>query len=307
MTPTPNLSDREQELLVFVFQCLKNPPEVDLDKFATLSGYKTRASANTAFHKLKGKIGKADDDADNADGGAAEDAEADAEDTPVAPSASKKARGKKAVAAKTEEPETDEDDETETIAVKAKSKPKRKPAVTQPANVRRSARNSLKASKPSIKDESSGDSEEEVAKKRPITLKRGKITYPTEEEMRVVVDEVLAAAPEDAPANTLKRAAVEPADDSDKLANDTKRVKVETDIPTAEPVVETVETTTVTSVVSVDPVVETYVVNDPDAVDPAADIMMAVDDASSDVDAEGESDVPSNVASAATSGDHDDI
>lgn len=28
MTPTPNLSDREQELLVFVFQCLKNPPEV---------------------------------------------------------------------------------------------------------------------------------------------------------------------------------------------------------------------------------------------------------------------------------------
>ncbi|KAG9950492.1 hypothetical protein KCU85_g3389, partial [Aureobasidium melanogenum] len=306
MTPTPNLSDREQELLVFVFQCLKNPPEVDLDKFATLSGYKTRASANTAFHKLKGKIGKADDDADNANGGAAEDAEGDAEDTPVAPS--KKARGKKAVAVKTEEPEIDEDDETETIAVKAKAKPKRKPAVTQPANVRRSARNSLKASKPSIKDESSGDSDEEVVKKRPITLKRGKVTYPTEEEMRVVVDEVLAAAPEDAPANALKRAATEPASD-DELTNDTKRVKVETDVVAAvEPagaVVETVET--ITSVVSVDPVVETYVVNDPDAVDPSADIVLAVDDASSDVDAEGESDVASNVASAATSGDHDDI
>lgn len=97
---------------------------------------------------------------------------------------------------KTEAPDTDEDDESETIAVKAKAKPKRKPAVTQPANVRRSARNSLKASKPSIKDESSSDSEEEVVKKRPITLKNGKITYPTEEEMRVVVDEILAAAPE---------------------------------------------------------------------------------------------------------------
>ncbi|KAH0363136.1 hypothetical protein KCU65_g7620, partial [Aureobasidium melanogenum] len=313
MAPTPNLSDREQELLVLVFQCLKNPPEVDLDKFAARSGYKTRASANTAYHKLKGKIGKADDDADNADGGASEDAEADAQDTPVAPS--KKARGKKAVAVKTEEPETDEDDESEAIAVKAKAKPKRKAAVTQPSNVRRSARNSLKASKPSIKDESSADSEEEVVK-RPITLKRGKITYPTEEEMRVVVAEVSAGAPQDAPTdtNTLKRAAAEPASD-DELANDTnKRVKVETDAFTVEPVEPTpavVETTTITSVVSVDPVVETYVVNDPDAVDPSADIIMAVDDASSDVDAEGDtdvaSDVPSNVASAATSGDHDDV
>ncbi|KAG9568562.1 hypothetical protein KCU71_g2885, partial [Aureobasidium melanogenum] len=331
MAPTPNLTDRENQLLVAIFQCLKSPPEVDLDKFAAISGYKTRASANTAFHKLKAKIGKVETDTEAEGADAGEDVEADAEDTPVAPSATKKARGKKAAAIKTEEPETDEDDESEAIAIKAKPKSAKaalsKKAAAQPAaSVRRSARNSLKASKPSIKDESSGDSEEEVVKKRPITLKRGKIVYPTEEEMRnipsaVAGAEAPAATPEDAAANTnaLKRAATEPGSDSDELANDTKRVKVDTDTvehnvgPTVEPtdgVVETVATT-VTSVVSTDPVVETYIVNDPETIDPSADITMAVDGASSDVDAEGDtdvaSDVASNVASAATSGDHDDI
>ncbi|KAH0277679.1 hypothetical protein KCU91_g3019, partial [Aureobasidium melanogenum] len=305
MAPTPSLTERENQLLIAIFQCLKTPPEVDLDKLAAISGYKTRASANTAFHKLKGKIGKAESDADADDADAAEDAEADAEDTPVAPTATKKARGKKAVAIKTEEPETDEDDESETIA---------------PASVRRSTRNSLKASKPTIKDESSADSEEEVVKKRPITLKRGKIVYPTEEEMRnipspIAAAEAPAATPEDTAAttNALKRAATEPGSDFDELSADTKRVKVGTDVPTVEPASAVVETvaTTVTSVVSTDPIVETYVVNDPDTVDPSADITMAVDGASSDVDAEGDtdvaSDVASNVASVATSGDHDDV
>jgi hypothetical protein len=201
----------------------------------------------------------------------------------------------------------------------------------------------LKASKPSIKDESSADSEEEVVKKRPITLKRGKIVYPTEEEMRNIPSTVAGAeAPATTPevcdlmlayvlliltivqdaaasTNALKRAATESGSDSDELATDTKRVKVDTETvehnvgPTVEPtdgVVETVATT-VTSVVSTDPVVETYIVNDPETIDPSADITMAVDGASSDVDAEGDtdvaSDVASNVASAATSGDHDDI
>ncbi|KAH0139944.1 hypothetical protein KCU67_g15011, partial [Aureobasidium melanogenum] len=52
MASATNLTDRENQLLVAIFQCLKSPPEVDLDKFAAISGYKTRASANTAFHKL---------------------------------------------------------------------------------------------------------------------------------------------------------------------------------------------------------------------------------------------------------------
>ncbi|KAG9590753.1 hypothetical protein KCU77_g6306, partial [Aureobasidium melanogenum] len=325
MAPTPSLTERENQLLIAIFQCLKTPPEVDLDKLAAISGYKTRASANTAFHKLKGKIGKAESDADADDADAAEDAEADAEDTPVAPTATKKARGKKAAAIKTEEPETDEDDESETIAVKAKPKSARaalsRKAAAQPASVRRSTRSSLKASKPTIKDESSADSEEEVVKKRPVTLKRGKIVYPIEEEMRnipspVAAAEAPAATPEDAAAattNALKRAATEPGSDFDELFGDTKRVKVGTDVPPVEPASAVVETvaTTVTSVVSTDPIVETYVVNDPDTVDPSADITVAVDGASSDVDAEGDtdvaSDVASNVASAATSADHDDI
>ncbi|KAG9665078.1 hypothetical protein KCU95_g1323, partial [Aureobasidium melanogenum] len=317
MAPIPTLTEREKELLVCIFQCLKTPPEVDLDKLAAISGYKTRASANTAFHKLKGKIGKAETDANAHGADAGEDAEADAEDTPVAPSATKKVRGKKAAAVKTEEPDTDEDDESETIAVKAKPKSAKaalSKKAAQPVSVRRSTRNSLKASKPSIKDESSGDSEEEVVKKRPITLKRGKIVYPTEEEMRnvssiVATTEAPAATPEDAATNTnaLKRAATEPGSDFDELAADTKRVKV---VPTG-PIVETTATN-VTSVVSTDPIVETYVVNDPETINPSADIIMAVDDASSDVDAEGDtdaasSDVASNAASAATSGDHDDI
>ncbi|KAG9581125.1 hypothetical protein KCU77_g10786, partial [Aureobasidium melanogenum] len=323
MAPLPSLTERENQLLIAIFQCLKTPPEVDLDKLAAISGYKTRASANTAFHKLKGKIGKAESGADADGADAAEDAEADAEDTPVAPPATKKARGKKAAAVKTEGPETDEDDESETIAVKAKPKSARaalsRKAAAQPASVRRSTRNSLKASKPSIKDESSADSEEEVVKKRPITLKRGKIVYPTEEEMRnvpptVAAAETPAAAPEVAAANTntLKRAATEPGSDFDELSTDNKRVKVDTEVipePTGS-IIETVATT-ITSVVSTDPVVETYVVNDPETIDPSADITMAVDNASSDVDAEGDtdaaSDVSSNVASAATSGDHDNI
>ncbi|KAG9963947.1 hypothetical protein KCU61_g3274, partial [Aureobasidium melanogenum] len=323
MAPIPSLTERENQLLIAIFQCLKTPPEVDLDKLAAISGYKTRASANTAFHKLKGKIGKAESHADADDADAAEDAEADAEDTPVAPTATKKARGKKAAAIKTEEPETDEDDESETIAVKAKPKSARaalsRKAAAQPASVRRSTRNSLKASKPTIKDESSADSEEEVVKKRPITLKRGKIVYPTEEEMRnipspIAAAEAPAATPEDTAAttNALKRAATEPGSDFDELSADTKRVKVDTEVilePTGS-IVENVATT-VTSVVSTDPIVETYVVNDPDTVDPSADITMAVDGASSDVDAEGDTDIASddasNVASAATSADHDDI
>ncbi|KAK6005744.1 hypothetical protein QM012_007386 [Aureobasidium pullulans] len=315
----PILTDRENELLVCLFQCTKAPLEIDLDKFANLTGYKTRASANTAYHKLKAKIGKAETDADDAD--AVDDAEADAEDTPVA-SASKKARGKKAAAVKAEEPQTDEDDESETIPVKAKGKAKsaraapKKASTAQP--VRRSARNSLKASKSMIKDDSSADSEEEVPAKRPITLKRGKVVYPTEEEMRIIPSTVTAAevpatVSEDAatPAKALKRAATDPGSDIDELATDPKRIKVAPAVaPAVEPTESLVETvdTVITSVVSFDPVVETYVVNEPEAVDVSTDIHMAVDDAS-DVDANGEtaSDVPSNVASAATSGDHDDI
>jgi hypothetical protein len=89
--------------------------------------------------------------------------------------------------------------------------------------------------------------------------------------------------------NTLKRAATEDASDLDELA-DTKRVKVDAAV---------VETTT--TLVSVDPKIESFVVNDADtsAVDVSADISMTAEDVS------GASDVRSDVASAADSGDRD--
>lgn len=169
--------------------------QVDLDKLATISGYKSRASANTAYHKLKAKIGRDEDDIDDADG--ADDVEADAEGTPIA-SATKKARSKKAAAVKAEEPETDEDDETETITVKAKPKSARA-ALSKKASVsvRRSARNSVKA-KSVLKEMSSADSEEEVPAKRPITLKRGKLVYPSLEENIRIVSDIINATEEPA-------------------------------------------------------------------------------------------------------------
>ncbi|KAG9911407.1 hypothetical protein KCU81_g9756, partial [Aureobasidium melanogenum] len=179
-------------------------------------------------------------------------------------------------------------------------RPTRTRKATQPVAMRRGTRKSLKASKPVIKD-ASADSEDEIPAKRPITMKRGKIVYPTEEEIRnvssiLVSADAAAAVPENTTANTLKRAATEPGSDFDELASDHERIKVDIEVTHA-------VKPSVPTVLSVDPVVKTYIVNDSDTVDVSTDIHMAVDKAS---DA-GASDVPSNVASAATSGDHDDF
>jgi hypothetical protein len=95
--------------------------------------------------------------------------------------------------------------------------------------------------------------------------------------------------------NVLKRAATEDPSDLDELA-DTKRVKVDA---SADIDVAVVETTT--TLVSVEPRIESFVVNDTDtsAVDVSADISMTAEDVS------GASDVRSDVASAADSGDRD--
>jgi acyl-CoA-binding protein len=170
-----------------------------LDKLASKTGHKTRASANTAYHKLKNKMssyGNAEDaDADV-------DADADAEDTPAP--VVKKTRGKKA-AVKAEEPETDEDDEAEPVTIKSKAKPKAKATKVaavkpaKPAAKGRTTRASLKARKSITKDESSGDSDEA---KEGLTLKTGRAKYPKIEDLKVVsttseaVDDVPAAASE---------------------------------------------------------------------------------------------------------------
>jgi hypothetical protein len=150
-----------------------------------MGGYKTRASANTAYHKLKTKMmafGNANANANNdAEDGDA-DADADAEDTPAP--VVKKGRGKKAAPVKAEEPETDGDDEPDTITVKSKAKPKAKAtkvaavkaAPVKPAAKGRTTRASLRARKSLAKDESSADEDE--AKKPNLELKTGPAKYP---------------------------------------------------------------------------------------------------------------------------------
>jgi hypothetical protein len=148
---------------------------------ASKTGHKTRASANTAFHKLKNKMSSYGNAGD-----ADADADADAEDTPAP--VTKKTRGKKA-AVKAEEPETDEDDEAEPITTKSKAKPKAKATKVaavkpaKPAAKGRTTRASLKARKSITKDESSGDSDEA---KEGLALKTGRAKYPKIEDLRVI-------------------------------------------------------------------------------------------------------------------------
>ncbi|THY30178.1 hypothetical protein D6D00_03118 [Aureobasidium pullulans] len=72
-----------------------------------MAGYKTKASTNTAYHKLKAKIKSVS--------ATAEADEADAEDSAVPSSPVKKNRGKKAVLVKAES-DSEDDDEADEIA-----------------------------------------------------------------------------------------------------------------------------------------------------------------------------------------------
>jgi hypothetical protein len=162
-----------------------------LDKLASKSGHKTRASANTAYHKLKNKMaafGKGNEDVedDNADADGDADADADVEETPTP--IVKKTRGKKAAAVKAE-PDTDEDDEPETIPVKSKAKPKAKAtkvAASKAAKLAAKGRNtraSLKARQSITKHESSDDSDDG---KKGLALKTGPARYPKIEDIMIV-------------------------------------------------------------------------------------------------------------------------
>ncbi|KAL2026047.1 hypothetical protein VTO58DRAFT_103231 [Aureobasidium pullulans] len=82
--------------------------KVDMDKLFGMAGYKTKASTNTAYHKLKAKIKSVS--------AAAEADEAEAEDSAVPSSPVKKSRGKKAVPVKAESDSEDDDDEADEIA-----------------------------------------------------------------------------------------------------------------------------------------------------------------------------------------------
>ncbi|TIA41471.1 hypothetical protein D6C79_07235 [Aureobasidium pullulans] len=81
--------------------------KVDMDKLFGMAGYKTKASTNTAYHKLKAKIKSVSS--------TAEADEADAEDFAAPSSPVKKSRGKKAVLVKAES-DSEDDDEADEIA-----------------------------------------------------------------------------------------------------------------------------------------------------------------------------------------------
>ncbi|THW36742.1 hypothetical protein D6D21_08577 [Aureobasidium pullulans] len=81
--------------------------KVDMDKLFGMAGYKTKASTNTAYHKLKAKIKSVSS--------TAEADEADAEDCAAPSSPVKKSRGKKAVLVKAES-DSEDDDEADEIA-----------------------------------------------------------------------------------------------------------------------------------------------------------------------------------------------
>ncbi|CAC9889753.1 unnamed protein product [Aureobasidium pullulans] len=81
--------------------------KVDTDKLFGMAGYKTKASTNTAYHKLKAKIKSVSS--------TAEADEADAEDFAAPSSPVKKSRGKKAVLVKAES-DSEDDDEADEIA-----------------------------------------------------------------------------------------------------------------------------------------------------------------------------------------------
>lgn len=342
-----------------------------MEKLASLSGHKTKASTNTAFHRLKNKLtafGVTNEDAEEADVDA--DGDADAEDTPAP--VVKKGRGKKAAVVKAEEPATDEDDEPKaaTAKPKAKGKARASRASTSMAVSPKSApkgrttRASLRARKSMPTGDTSAD-EDEVKKSKPIALKVGRAKHPKIEDVQIepataggAADESAAGAEvcrsplcsyrpmlinmqeATADANALKRAATEPASDIDELAQPerVKRVKhdnhnddLETSVSAlVDNVVDTVVDATVNAVlkaavetvatyvstnptiVSTNPTIESFVVNDPDAVDVADEIVMhpgyqpAPDlEDRPGADIEDGLDIRSDVASAADSGEHD--
>ncbi|THY49737.1 hypothetical protein D6C99_05030 [Aureobasidium pullulans] len=81
--------------------------KVDMDKLFGMAGHKTKASTNTAYHKLKAKIKSVSS--------TAETDEAEAEDFAAPSSPVKKSRGKKAVLVKAES-DSEDDDEADEIA-----------------------------------------------------------------------------------------------------------------------------------------------------------------------------------------------
>ncbi|THY31157.1 hypothetical protein D6D01_03011 [Aureobasidium pullulans] len=219
---------------------------VDMDKLFPLAGYKTKASTNTAYHKLKAKIKSVS--------AAAEAVEADAEDSAV-PSSPVKSRGKKAVLVKAESDSEDDDEADEIAPTKptASGRPSRvtankhaavKAKTTARPSIGRATRASARTNK--IDVQMSEDSDEDVIK--PIGKGRAVKRDPTPEADLASVSAMIMAATgvddEDVagPVHGVKCAATQVPSDLDDF--EVKRVKGEDEV------VESVETRSVSDAAS---------------------------------------------------------
>ncbi|TIA44531.1 hypothetical protein D6C79_06265 [Aureobasidium pullulans] len=227
------LNERELVFLGQVWQCMKSVPDVDMDKLFSMAGYKTKASTNTAYHKLKAKIKSVS--------ATAEADEADAEDSAVPSSPVKKSRGKKAVLVKAESDSEDDDEADEIAPTKptASGRPSRiiakkhaavKAKTAARPSIGRATRASARTNKLDV--QMSEDSDEDVIK--PIGKGRAvKRDSTPEADLASVSAMIMAATGVDdedvaGPAHGVKRAATQVPSDLDDF--EVKRVKGEDEV-----------------------------------------------------------------------------
>ncbi|THV74977.1 hypothetical protein D6C81_05413 [Aureobasidium pullulans] len=220
------LNERELVFLGQVWQCMESVPDVDMDKLFSMAGYKTKASTNTAYHKLKAKIKSVS--------ATAEADEADAEDSAVPSSPIKKSRGKKAVLVKAESNSEDDDEADEIAPTKptASSRPSRIIAKKHAAVKAKTAATRASARTNKLDVQMSEDSDEDVIK--PIGKGRAvKRDSTPEADLASVSAMIMAATSVDdedvaGPAHGVKRAATQVPSDLDDF--EVKRVKGEDEV-----------------------------------------------------------------------------
>lgn len=156
-----------------------------------MGGYKTKASANTAYHKLRNKIQEAGKKTVNGD---ATEGDADAEDVPAQPST--KTRGKKTAAIKPETEGSDDDEAPKTIAKPKKAvAPKKAPA---PRKGR-----AVKVVKKKVQSEEEDDDDEEES--RPVRSIRASNKVAAEqssEDDNVKMERLIAASTAPSPTSS---------------------------------------------------------------------------------------------------------
>ncbi|OQO09636.1 hypothetical protein B0A48_05038 [Cryoendolithus antarcticus] len=112
-----SLTARQLELLANVHKCWKTKPEVDMAKFATMSGFGNETSARTTYNRLVRQLTEENDSAGTAEGGGEEG------DGSATPKKGKKATPKKR---KSTGGDGEDDDPDATPTKKPKATPKKR-------------------------------------------------------------------------------------------------------------------------------------------------------------------------------------